>query len=311
MNQPPVDMVLLQTFYEVARTGSVTDAAENLERSQPAISHRLRLLEADFGVRLFEKVGRRLRLTEYGRRLQTECLDLMARSQHLREQVVRSKMEIEGQVAVGTLPTVASHLLVPALRGLLERHPGIALRFSLGHVSPLCNELRTGELDVLVLVGSPEPDGLDVTPIGEVSLVAVMAPALAPARRGSITVAQLRKLRYLAYGERDPTFDVIDRYAKEHGLEGPHTPHIPHIEALRELAAAEAGYALLPEYTVRRDQELGRLVGLRAQGLDTALPVAIVARRNQEMTPALKAVHKALYESEAQASPLRGREFES
>ncbi len=85
----------------------------------------------------------------------------------------------------------------------------------------------------------------------------------------------------------------------------------PHIEALRELAAAEAGYALLPEYTIRRDKELGRLVGLRAEGLDTALPVAIVGRRNQEMTPALKAVRKALHESEAQASPLRGREFES
>ena len=65
----PIDLVLLQTFHEVARLGSVTGAAKQLGRSQPAVSHRLRALEAELGVPLFEKVGRRLKLTDYGRRL--------------------------------------------------------------------------------------------------------------------------------------------------------------------------------------------------------------------------------------------------
>ena len=297
----PTNLVLLQTFYEVARTGSVTHAARNLGRSQPAVSHRLRALEADLGVRLFEKVGRHLQLTDFGRRLQVECLDLMARSQHIRERVTQTQKEVEGRVTIGTLPTVASHLLVPSLRALFERYPKVAIIFRFDEVPRLFQRLRTGELDVLVVVGAHDEKGVDIQPVGEASLVAVMAPAMAPARRKTISPLQLRRSRYLAYGgERDPTFQVIDRYAKANDLEGPYTPHVPHIETLRELAAAKAGYALLPAYTVRQDQRAGRLVALRARGLDTKVGVSVVGRKDQVMTPASEVVRTALHGLRAQ-----------
>ena len=62
-----------ESFYEVARLGSVGSAARALGRSQPAISHRLRALQDELGVELFEKVGRTLQLTEAGQRLRDRC----------------------------------------------------------------------------------------------------------------------------------------------------------------------------------------------------------------------------------------------
>ena len=291
----PPSLTLLQTFHEVARTGSVTRAARNLGRSQPAISHRLRALEQDFGVPLFEKVGRGLRLTEFGRRLQAECQDLMARSQRIRERIHHSRSAVAGRVAVGTLPTVAAHLLVPALRGLFETYPDLTLDFRFDYLSRLRGELLAGELDVLVAVGSIETEGLDSVPAGTTSLSAVLAPSLAPARRKRVTPDWLREQRYLAFGgQRDPTFDRIDAYARRERLEGPATPHVPHIETLRELAAAGAGYALLPDYTTRRDREAGRLVALQPAGLERDLPLTVLGRQGQVRSPALEAVRAAL-----------------
>lgn len=296
----PVDLILLQTFAEVARAGSITHAARTLGRSQPAISHRLRALERSLGVRLFEKVGRRLQLTEYGRRLEHECLDLMARSQHLRERVIGSTGDMMGRVSIGTLPTLASHLLVPALREFFDTFPQVSLHFGFDHVLQLCDRLRTGEFDVLVVIGEVlETEGLKLQPVGAASLVAVMSPAMAPRHRRSITPAQLRRQRYLSFGGgQDPTFHRIEAYAHEHELSDDCTPRVPHIETLRELAAAGAGYAIIPAYTTWRDQGLGRLVARQPVGLDDQIPVMVLGRRNQVMTPALEAVRRAFRDLE-------------
>jgi len=293
----PLDLLLLQTFTEVARAGSVTRAAERLGRSQPAVSHRLRALERDLGVRLFEKVGRRLQLSEYGRRLERECLDLMARSRHLRERVLGLRADREGRVTIGSLPTITSHLLVPALKDLLERHPRVALSFRFGYVPSLCERLRSGELDVLLIIGALEDPGLEVVHVGATSLVAATAPALAPEDGAAISPEELRARRYLAFGgEPDPTFDRIERYAEAERLANSCTPRVPHIETLRELAAAGAGYTLIPEYTARRDRERGRLVLLRPEGLEDRLPISMVGRVGQVCGPALEVVRAAFAE---------------
>lgn len=150
-------------------------------------------------------------------------------------------------------------------------------------------------LGVLVVIGGEDVEGLEVEAVGQATLAAVMAPAVAPRRRRTISPAQLLKRRYLAFGgERDSTFDRVGRYARKHGFEDPFTPRVPHIETLRDLAAAEVGYALLPTYTTRRDREQGRLIAPRPEGLEDLLPVSIVGREGQARTTALDAVRNAL-----------------
>jgi DNA-binding transcriptional LysR family regulator len=289
----PVDLVLLHTFHEVARLGSVTKAARELNRSQPAISHRIRALEQELAVPLFEKIGRRLKLTEYGRRLQERCFDLIALSRSIRDVARGSGDDVEGRIAIGALPTVVSHLLVPAIASLIERYPKLHLSFVFGYVPELCDHLRTGRVDLIVVIGGVEATGLTVTDLGSTDLVAVMAPALAPRKSGTIELAELREHRYLAWdGPRDVTFDLVDEFVRRHGLADAYTPGVPHIESLRLLAAAGAGYAILPRYTISADRD--RLVALRPSRLRRRLPVSLVTRRQQLATPALQCVAAAI-----------------
>jgi len=287
----PLDLVLLQTFHEVAERGSITEAAVHLGRSQPAVSHRLRALEEDLGVPLFEKVGRRLRLTEYGRRLQRHCLDVMALSRGLRDRVCHEEGEVDGHVIIGTLPTLVSHLLVPVFHRLLAEHPKLQLSFVFEFLGSLREALRTGRADMLVVVGDMDTSGFSRERLAETELVAVMAPELAPRKRGFVRLAELRERRYLAWdGPRDTTFDRAARFVEAKQLGGAYTPRIPHIESLREMAAAGAGYALLPRYTVDKDVARKRLVALRVSGLSSTIDISLLLRDGQLLTPALRSV---------------------
>jgi len=283
-----------ESFYEVARLGSVAKAAASLYRSQPAISHRLRALQDELGVELFEKVGRKLKLTEAGRRLRDRCGDFFSWSRELRA-AVSETAEPDGPITIGTLPTVGSHLLVETVAGLLRDFPRIQLSFVFDLVPSLLEALREGRVDLLVLVGDVDTAGLSADVVGHTGLAAAMAPGAAPRRRGTVQPSELRRLRYLAWdGPPDPTFDVVRRFVARHKLRDAHAPKIPNIEALRALAALGAGYTILPAYTVRRDAEAGRLVALRVAGLGDRVPILRIRRPRQLIGPALRVVLETL-----------------
>jgi DNA-binding transcriptional LysR family regulator len=131
--------------------------------------------------------------------------------------------------------------------------------------------------------------------VGQVRLVAALAPPLAPRQAAPVSVEALRPLRSLAWsGPADPTFEIVRRSLEEHGLSREPSVEIPHIETLRELVAAAAGYTILPDYAVRRDAQAGRLLTLPLEGLSEEVPVWLVGRPGQVVGPALAAVRDRL-----------------
>jgi LysR family transcriptional regulator, nitrogen assimilation regulatory protein len=285
----PLDLGLLVTFYEVARTGSVRQAAQRLGRSQPAVSHRLRALEQDLGVRVFEKVGRRLQLSGHGRGLLERCQELLLLAGEIRESVSVSAERVGGELTIGTLPTLASHLLVPELGPLLTEHPDLSLRLRFGLVGALEEELASGRIDVALLVAEQVAECLHAKRLGMIRL-AVVAPPLWMPRRRRVAPRELRGLRYLSWaGLDDPTIGMAERYARRHGLSSATAPVIPHIETLRELIARGLGYTIMPAYTALRDAAAGRVRLLEARGLTAGVPLVVATRKSQPLTPTLSA----------------------
>jgi DNA-binding transcriptional LysR family regulator len=204
---------------------------------------------------------------------------------------------IGGTVIVGTYATVSSQLLVPVLHRLLDDHPALRVHLKLGFTEPLCDELREGKADLLLLTGSQRPDGLHAEVVGHDALVAVMSPKVAPRRKGVVSQSELRLMRYLCWsGPRDETFEAAQSYAVKHALLDERSPFVPHTETLRALAAAGAGYALLPSHAVRADVDAGRLVALDPKGLRHRLVFQLITRKGQVVTAAVAAVKRALSE---------------
>lgn len=297
--EEPVDSRLLQTFDAVVRHGSVTRAAQELGRSQPAVSHRLRALERDLGVRLFERQGQTLRLTEYGRRLHEVCADLMVRTQRLRD-LLLDPDELEGEVTVGTLGALGSYLLAGPLAEVIREHPRIQLDLRFGLLEQHLSDLRGGRLDFAVFAGGPAARGLTFEAIGATEMLLAVpsdSPLGRPDRVERVSADAVRAAghRYLAYGATaDPVFEALEGGMRGAGLIDEWTPRVPRIESLRRLVAAGAGCTFLPHYVTELDAVDGRMRAVRVEGLEVSVPIHLAVRSSAVGTPVLDVVESAL-----------------
>ena len=147
----------VRTFLEIARAESVSVAAERLNITQPAVSRSLRELEEMLGVRLFDRVGRGLRLNEAGRVFQSHASASMIELMRGRDRLARGG-DLTARLSVGVLPTAAADLVPRAALTFREEMPHVRLHILTGPNWLLFNQLRDGTVD-LVVGRMPEKTG--------------------------------------------------------------------------------------------------------------------------------------------------------
>ncbi|QFY63390.1 LysR family transcriptional regulator (plasmid) [Rhizobium grahamii] len=120
------DIVNLQAFECAARHQNFSRAAEELNLTQSAVSRQIAELEQQTGLQLFERIRRRVILSEAGQRLLPEVRDLLTRSERLMIGAVASG-QMKGSLRIATLPTFGAKWLVPRLKTFTSRHPDVAI----------------------------------------------------------------------------------------------------------------------------------------------------------------------------------------
>lgn len=273
---------LLEAFVEVCRQNSVTDAARVLGRTQPAVSYRIRQLEEQTGVALFDRVGRSLQLTRRGELLLNEAESILGRLRGIDDLLHGGDDIPKGRVTIGTLPTVARHYLDGPFGAAIERWPQVKWCVQTGFVAELMEQLRDGTIDVLYLIGDLDVRDLDIEDIEPIEMVLAVPPSIWD-RDEPPPPEVLRQHRLLMWrGQTDPTFTMIENRARALGLMEPNTPEIPDIDTLRALARRGIGYTIIPDYVFRGDVAAGTLRAFGLEGFQIELPLRsyVVARRH-------------------------------
>jgi LysR family transcriptional regulator, pca operon transcriptional activator len=140
----------LNTFAEVARLRSVARAAELLHVSQPAITKTIRELEHALGIALVTREGRGIRITHDGEVFLQHATTALAALRHGINSVSGERPDTSPPIRIGALPTVSSHIMPPAMDRFLDDARGGRVEISTGDNDRLLEQLRLGELDVVV-----------------------------------------------------------------------------------------------------------------------------------------------------------------
>lgn len=143
-----MDLHQLRTFVEIAQTGGVARAASRLNLSQPAASRQIQALEADLGVRLFDRIGRRVALTAAGEDLLRRSHRLLGEADALRERARALQSGEAGIVRIGATPPMVEVALAAFLPAYRRRHPGIEVHVVEGGGAGLATCLERGEVHV-------------------------------------------------------------------------------------------------------------------------------------------------------------------
>ncbi len=159
-----LDVTRLRVLEAVARTGSVTRAAEELHYSQPTVSHHLARLEAETGAQLLQRVGRGVRLTEAGRLLADRAAEIVGRLDAAGTELAGYVGLTAGRVRLAGFSSAIGSLVPTALALLGERHPDLQVSLLDTHPPEALDLLRAGRVDIAVVFRydetEPEPHGV-------------------------------------------------------------------------------------------------------------------------------------------------------
>jgi len=148
----------LQTFETIVRLGHVGHAADQLGRSQPALTKAIRRLEARFGTLLFRRVGRRLVLTEAGEALLEQAGRLNRLAEETRRRLAEHAGAVAGAVRIGAGATAVEHLLPHALSKVLAAAPELRFTVRVAMQDVLQAALTAGEIDLRIGPLPEQPD---------------------------------------------------------------------------------------------------------------------------------------------------------
>jgi DNA-binding transcriptional LysR family regulator len=181
----------LQTLVAVADTGSFRRAAEQLHRSQSAVSVQIQQLEEVLGVGLFHRTTRRVALTAEGERLLGRTRRALAEIQAgVRE--LRDEVELQrGRVVIGAPPTISSTRLPRLIAAFRDRHPGITIQVNEDFAANIIERLRNQELDFALTPQLGDSQDIDALAIASDDYVAVLHHGFAVPEDGVIEFASL------------------------------------------------------------------------------------------------------------------------
>lgn len=247
----------LETLLWISRLGGFGQAAKRLNSTQPTISMRIRDLERDLGVKLFDRSRRAIRLTEKGR----ECVEyaerIVALASHLQQRVSDPKA-VTGRVRVGVSEAVAMTWLPALVARLNEDYPGIVLELDVGLTLSMWKKLDSGELDIVILPGPIVQPNVVIGHLGNLDFMWMASPrlkipdrTLTPKDLESWPVVTLTKDANLHFIVRE-WFET--NQAKAHSIDVCNS-----LSAAAALTIGGVGISLLPPDLFRAELAAGRL----------------------------------------------------
>jgi LysR family glycine cleavage system transcriptional activator len=260
---PPLNA--LKAFEAAARHESFTRAADELCVTQGAVSHQVKALEAELGLKLFNRQRQRLVITEAGRSYLATVRDALDRIADGTERLLRRQNT--GVVTVSTSPNFAAKWLVHRLSRFAEEHPAIDLRVSasLHHI-----DFAREDIDVAIRHGDGNESGLHVTRLCAEELFPVCSPALLNGRR-RLDPADLKEAVLLHVNDRQDWKKWLDA-AGIKDLDLSRGPILNQASMAIDAAADGQGIALARTALAVWDLIVGRLV--RPFGLALPVPYA-------------------------------------
>src|ERR1700744_3103406 len=141
----------LKYICAIADTGSFSRAAERCNIAQPSLSQQVLKLEEDLGTKLFDRLGRSIRLTEAGRAFVPHARSILSQLEAARSSVADKCEDVRGSVAVGVIPTIAPYLMPRYTMAFARKYPEAKLRIVEETTPILVQSLRDMSIDLAIL----------------------------------------------------------------------------------------------------------------------------------------------------------------
>lgn len=184
----------LKVFYSVAKHLSFTQASKELYISQPAITKHIRELESLYGVRLFDRLGNKISLTDAGKLMLEHCEQILAAYRRLEYDMNLLKNEWTGDLRLGASTTISQYVLPPILARFTEKYPKVNVTLMDTNSRNIEQALQNHDIDLGLVEGVFRLPSLKYEPFLHDELVPVVGIQSKLAKKDEIGLDELQQL---------------------------------------------------------------------------------------------------------------------
>lgn len=253
-----MDLVSLNTFIAIAELGSFSLAGEKLHITQPAVSKRLNTLEDQLGARLFDRLGRDIRLTQAGEALLPRAYRIVNELEDSKRALQNLNDTVSGRLSLATSHHIGLHRLPPILRSYTKEHPQVVLDIRFLDSEVAYNDVLHGRCELALITLSPQ----QVEPIQSVrvwldELAFVVAPEHPLSQQDSISLDDLCAWPAVFPGSQTFTSKIVLDLFREKQLTPNIHMHTNYLETIKMMVSIGLAWSLLPRTMLDKDvQEL-------------------------------------------------------
>lgn len=240
----------LKYICAIADTGNFSRAAERCHVAQPSLSQQVLKLEEDLGAKLFDRLGRSVRLTEAGRAFLPYARSILQQMDAARTDVEDKRTDIRGSVTVGVIPTIAPYLMPQCVAAFSKKYPDARLRIVEETTPLLVENLRNLSVDVAILALPLKQKDLEIFPLQTEPLFAVLPKEHARAGAKSLSLKELRSEQFVFLRDGHCFRDLSISACARANVNPKIAFESGQFSSLLGMVAAGIGVSLVPEMAV-------------------------------------------------------------
>jgi LysR family transcriptional regulator, transcriptional activator of the cysJI operon len=279
-----VNLNQLQIFCTVARHLSFSVAAEELFITQPAVSQQVKGLERQLNVKLFERLGHKLFLTEAGEAILASAQAILTARAEMEQSLALLRGSM-GRLALGANTTGGMYVAPAIVRAFRELNPEAEATLQVETTNRICERVMQNMIDVAVVTGPVEDRRFVVRDLLDDEVYLIVSPSHPFAPRASVSPREVAAEDFAVPEPGSRTRTLIEGAFLERGLRIRVTMQLPGTEAVKKAVEANLGVAMVSKYAVSRELALGALCRVVIDGLTLHRPIHVLHRKGKHLSP--------------------------
>jgi DNA-binding transcriptional LysR family regulator len=277
-----VDFDHLTTFVEIAKLGSFSRAGQKLFRSQPAVSAQIRQLEQEYGQKLFDRVGKTVRLTAAGEALREYAGRLLTlRNESLRAVADQASVP-RGTLAIGANEATCLYVLPDAFAEYVRHYPSVQINIYRNFSRKVLEKVEDGTVDVGIVTLPVKSPSLKTHSIFRDRLMLMVSPSNPLARRKTVRTSEIAE-QPLIFPKTGFTRQVLDKLFRPYSSRLRITMELPSVGMIKRFVASGLGVSLISESFARDEVRAGEVKLIAISDVDLSRELGLVYRRDRTL----------------------------
>lgn len=276
----------MKIFVAVFRHSNITKAAQELHLAQPSVSLAIKELENYYGIRLFERIGKRISPTEGGKEFFGYSLHIVSLFEEMEKRM--KNRDVSGTIRIGSSITIGTHILPGLIRNYQAEFPDLKINAIISNSSTIENHILDNTIDLGLIETQSEHEDIQAIPFMKDSLCAIVGCSHPLAKESSVTLSDLAQYPFLMREKGSAGREILDSYFSIQQLNVRPAWESSSTQAIVKGVAEGLGVAVLPYLLVEKDiQE--KTVRMLPFTRPLSRDLNIIYHKSKYLTPNMKA----------------------